>query len=395
MLKKTKKMEYIFTKSSVITLVTEHSLSIDYVEDNFKEIVPDYKIAYQYNKDFEKLRDDKITNIENPEIILVLLHKYGIDFYYKKMLEYIIWQILKKKYTPTNLCHNIIQDIINYNNDFSRILKFLINKEISFELSCEDFFFSLPLLNLSPYKSNKYTSPSIAIKYGLGDVVEYLITNDMCKKKDICNIATTYNQFDILKIARKLGCPWDSKIYEIATEMGNFNIIKWAHLQGCPFGDNICLKAAMYDNFEILKWAHKKGCKLDRNIYTYATANNNFEIIKWAYELGLPLSDVICANAALCGNLNILEWAINNGSFIDEWASNCAASGGNINILVWMKEKGYLNSNNICVYAAENGQLEILKWAYEQGYAIEIEKCMQLAKKYPEIVDWIKQKHAT
>jgi len=67
------------------------------------------------------------------------------------------------------------------------------------------------------------------------------------------------------------------------------------------------------------------------------------------------------------------------------------AENGNLNILKWVRENGCPWNSSTCIKAASGGHLEILKWAHENGCPWDKEGCIRHAKKYPEIISWIKK----
>ena len=75
---------------------------------------------------------------------------------------------------------------------------------------------------------------------------------------------------------------------------GHLDVLKWARKHGCPWElsqyGGVCENAAMCGHLEVLKWAREHGCE-------------------W-YFLGT------CINAAKCGNLEVLKWARENS---DGW----------------------------------------------------------------------------
>ena len=154
-------MEHIFMESDVLLSMIETQLTPKYISENYKQIFPDSELLEQLLPDFENLYKNNISEIINIEPLLSVLHKYGIKKYYNIILEPIIWKILNLEYQPTNLCEDILHDIINYSNDFIHILQYLIYN-ITTVLSAIDFTFSLPL-----YKSSHNNQDKINLDYAI------------------------------------------------------------------------------------------------------------------------------------------------------------------------------------------------------------------------------------
>jgi len=310
----------------------DDQITADYITTNYREIIPDHKNLDSLKNDFQYLYENKLSEILEPEMLISILHKYGIIKYYKKMLEYLIWQIMNCKYefqklVDHNICADIIQDIINHNSDFTRILIYLFYRKGT-RLIMEDFLFSIELLKLSPFTFDNYLSPIFPIKYGIIEVVKYLVLNNKCHKDNICSLSAEYGQLEILKFAREHDCWWD----------------KWT-----------CIHAASKGHFEILKWAIKNGCPSDdERICAYAAENGHFEILKWAHAYGCQMN---------------------------EMTSECATNGGHFEILKWVREQGSDLTGRVCSFASMNNQLEILKWAREQGYQWDKQQCEHFCKK--------------
>ena len=142
-------MEHIFVESKILASMYDNQLTTDYIATNYKDIIPDYELIDSIKSDFEHLYCNKLSKIVSVESLICILHKYGITQYYKKLLEHIIWEIVRLNYDHKKfdfLCHDIIDDMINYNSDFTKILNYLIYKK---KIKCKYFLKHPNLIALS------------------------------------------------------------------------------------------------------------------------------------------------------------------------------------------------------------------------------------------------------
>jgi len=229
-------IEQIFLDSVVLSTITDQPLTTEYISSNIKELIPDYEKIKSLEEDFINLYNNKLSNIINLEDILNILHKYRINTYYNKLLEYIIWQILNLKFTPTDIISNILHDIVEYNKDFSKILNFLLFNNMD-ALTIEDFLFSVPLLELGLtwHKADilyNIIDPTMAIKYELMDVIEYLVNNGKCPSYEICDCAVKYGNINVLEFAHLNNYEMDGDTVEYAFKCKQDNVIKLLHSYG-------------------------------------------------------------------------------------------------------------------------------------------------------------------
>ena len=285
-------------ESKVLSSIVTEPLTNEYISNN-KDIIPDFQIIEDIESDFLYLYNNQLSEIKSPELLISILHKYGIIEYYKKILEYIICEILCLRYDPKNLCvlcSDIIRDLIEHNTDYSKILKYLIYQNKN-DIGINDFLFSIQLLKSSPYVLNRYTSPEMPVKYKNMDVLKYLLLNDendKCDKHMICGYAAKYGHFDILKWARENNCPWDAHTCVYAAENGHFEILKWAREQNCEWNSYVCTRAACRGHIDILKWAREQRCPWDNQTCTYAAIGGQLEILKYVRENGCPWNKYEC-----------------------------------------------------------------------------------------------------
>ena len=432
-------------------------MTTEYISTNYHDIIPDAHQLDVLVSDFQYLYCNELSEISEPGKVISMLHKYGINTYYKKLLKHIIWDILNLKCVPSTLClcHDIMTDIINYNSDFSNILKYLLTGEVNIRLSFADFLFSMPLLesakNITEFKLRYYgdkntVCPMLAIKYGKKDVIEYLLTNKICKSFNVCLFAAQFNQQEILECAYNLGCginnqicdyaaingniemlkwayshnvPWDSWTCTRAAHNGHFEILKWARKYHCPWDEFTCAYAAKGGHIDILKWLRENGCPWDEITFLEAATNNNFEMIKWLYVNGCPWDNRTCISAAKSGHYEILKWLHMNGCPWDKnvysyaiflkhletlqnyltrsWdmfkklqaGRNAQLNYGGLDILEWIYEQGCPWDEHLCTYAACSGHYDVLKWIINKGYPWDKIKCLECVQDNPEITNWI------
>ena len=74
-----------------------------------------------------------------------------------------------------------------------------------------------------------------------------------------------------------------------------------------------CSNVARNGHLEVLKWARKNGCPWDEWTCTYAALNGHLEVLKWARKNnGCPWNKWTCENAARKGHLEVLKWLREN-----------------------------------------------------------------------------------
>ena len=50
-------------------------------------------------------------------------------------------------------------------------------------------------------------------------------------------------------------------------------ILKWARKNGCPWSERTCSNAAASGKFEVLKWARQNGCPMDSGLSGWILVN--------------------------------------------------------------------------------------------------------------------------
>jgi len=312
-------MEYIFIDSFVLSSMTESILTPEYIKNNCTTLIPDIDAINDNLVDYHNLYTNNIKEIKYPISILSILHKYDVKKYYALMIEYIIWHILKLEYKPeyksdcdTNFCHkfvpqilheqlcsDIIYDIINYNKDFTNILEYLFFDKTD-KLNKNDFVYSIALYQSRPIEyRHKWICPINLIKYGLLDVLQYIVAKNDCNTYYICRTAAEFGQLHILKWARVCEFPWDELTCKYAAKYGHLDVLKWAHENGCPWNTLTCTDAVACGHFEIVKWAKLNGCPWDMWTSFNAVRYGHFEILKWVLENGCPIDVELCSQYAV------------------------------------------------------------------------------------------------
>jgi len=333
-------MEYIFMESLVLRTISEIPLTTEYILSNYRDIISEYHMIESLQQEFINLHQENFTEISKTKIssLLSILHKYRIQTHYNKLIEHIIWQILKFEYQPENLCPDIITDIITYKPEFTNLLNYLIDNKQE-KLTKHDNYINdkQPKLIL---QKNKLVDIDVPIKYGLFDVVKYILEND---KTDTyitsitCATAARYGQLEILKLLYEKGCPCDISVYGYAAENGHFDILKWAQNNVCSFDKDIyehIYKCVIdKDHFEIQKWA-VSGFNQKKYAFDKSTNSAFFENLKYAYGIMYPNNEKPYNSAVEEYHLEILKNGCEKGGKIDE---------------------------NLCIFAAGEGFFEIIK----------------------------------
>lgn len=96
-----------------------------------------------------------------------------------------------------------------------------------------------------------------------------------------CARAAESGNLEMLKWARRLGCPWDKRICELAAEGGHLEVLKWARHEGCPWDGLTCAYAARGGHLDVLKWATENGCPWDQRTLEWAAENGQSEALNW------------------------------------------------------------------------------------------------------------------
>jgi hypothetical protein len=103
--------------------------------------------------------------------------------------------------------------------------------------------------------------------------------------------------------AKESGCPWIAWICELRRSgraSGGDTVGSGAQL---PMGHEDVRLAAYLGHLEVLKWARKHGCPWDFWTCFHAAAGGHLEVLQWAREHDCPWDYSICHTAALNGHL--------------------------------------------------------------------------------------------
>lgn len=89
--------------------------------------------------------------------------------------------------------------------------------------------------------------------------------------------------------------------------------LKLAHKLGIPWNSSATTSAAMSGNLGCLKYAHKNGCDMDiGNLYANAFSNNNLHIVNWLYNNGYAIPEGIEMTAIHDDNVECLQFIHKN-----------------------------------------------------------------------------------
>jgi len=108
-----------------------------------------------------------------------------------------------------------------------------------------------------------------------------------------------YNGYlDLLKFAKiNFG---GSVLCDASAIGGQLEVLKWARKNGCPWGKWTCITAVQNGHLEVLKWARENGCPWDEDICSHAAQNGHLEVLKWARENGYQWNEMTCNDMQLC-----------------------------------------------------------------------------------------------
>jgi hypothetical protein len=83
-------------------------------------------------------------------------------------------------------------------------------------------------------------------------------------------------------IVRVMDYKWTNgpAICEAIARHGNINILRWARKHGCPWNSNTCSAAGRNGHLQVLKWVRTQGCPWNRNVGNYMAANGHLEVLQ-------------------------------------------------------------------------------------------------------------------
>jgi hypothetical protein len=59
---------------------------------------------------------------------------------------------------------------------------------------------------------------------------------------------------------------------------GHLDLLKWARRNGCPWNEGTCTSAAKNGDLVLLKWARRNGCPWEKDTCTFAAENGHLDI---------------------------------------------------------------------------------------------------------------------
>lgn len=155
---------------------------------------------------------------------------------------------------------------------------------------------------------------SKAAKYGRLETLKWAALSYACFRVwQVPAAAAEANDMDMLKWARKIGCPWDESTCANAAFHGNLEILHYARSQGCRWDESTCSAAAGRGHLETLQWAHDNGCRWNEWTCAAASGNGFLETLKWLREHGCPWDENTLHYAELNDHVEVAAWARANG----------------------------------------------------------------------------------
>lgn len=114
-----------------------------------------------------------------------------------------------------------------------------------------------------------------------------------------------------------------------AAEAGHIEILKFARRNGCPWDPRTSSAAAWGNHCEVLQWVVAQGCSRDREVSHGAAMSGNLPMLRWLQREGGGSFDCrTCSYAALGGCLEVLKWLNSEDCPWDEDTAACAAQVG-------------------------------------------------------------------
>lgn len=124
------------------------------------------------------------------------------------------------------------------------------------------------------------------------DILRFAIENKSRVNSDICRYLARNGDLEMIKWARKAGCPWNENVcIEAAKDRKKYDILRFAIENKCPvISPEICSQLAANGDLEMLMWARKAGCPWDENVCIEASNHGHYDVLVWAHQNGCPLS---------------------------------------------------------------------------------------------------------
>lgn len=150
--------------------------------------------------------------------------------------------------------------------------------------------------------------------------------------RSVCENAARHGHADCLRLAHRLGVPWDKRTCELAALNGHLECLEFAHHNGCPWDKTTCSYAAGR-SLECLEFAHSNGCPWDKFTCTYAAFNGRLDCLRYAHRNGCPWDAATCEVAAANGHSECLRYARAKGCPWDAATCEVAAANGRLECL--------------------------------------------------------------
>ena len=100
-------------------------------------------------------------------------------------------------------------------------------------------------------------------------------------------------------------------------------------------------------------------------------------------------TDKLMNECAKKGYLNLMKYLHENGCSWYSDTCSWAALNGNLDCLKYAHENGCNWNSSTCYWAAVNGHLDCLKYTIENGCQYDKQECMNSAKKYEKIINYL------
>ena len=216
-------------------------------------------------------------------------------------------------------------------------------------------------------------------KYGPDDI-GYVIVR-------ACSTAASKGNLDVLREARRIGCPWGRSTAIEACTHGHLRLLQWARAPyrrwPVPLTRSCYTEAVAGGHCEVLEFLCKEACEYDHKAAYTAVRIGNIRCLKIMYEICIILNASwrpanICAVAVESGRIDVLKtaWAlkpamysafINDDPFLTFHVlpMERAAEIGRIDMMEWLLDNGCPWGSYTCQAIADVGDPAVSKWAAE------------------------------
>jgi F-box domain len=173
------------------------------------------------------------------------------------------------------------------------------------------------------------------------------------------------NYLELLKWARRKGCPWSETTCVVAGRYGQVEALQWLREQGCKWNQDVLREAAKQGHSDILGWAKADWYHFDENTIAGAAASGNLDLVKWLRTMKCPWNAETCNQAIEHGQLHILQWVHDNGCPWNMKTTEAAAKIGNLPLLQnLINYKCPFYNRDIMIKATRYGHIHILDWMF-------------------------------